>query len=848
MSNLFYANDVNNQALEVLWRTDGYKLDHVNTYPENTEMVYSNFTPRSIYRGETKEIPPVIVMFGLKRFLDDFVSAWDVFFESDIDVVASAYKARVEAFSGAEDFNVDHIYKLHELGYLPLQIKAIPEGALGLIGQPVITVRNTDPSAYWLVNYIETWLSTAMWHPITAATVAWSIRRMMDSWSLRTGGDPALNGFQAHDFSYRGMTGWQAATVSGMGHALSFTGSDSLSIWDAILTAYPDTTGMITGGVPACYDDKTEILTDSGWKLFEFLSKEDKVAQYHENGTIDFVIPKEYFKDRYKGEMVHFSSSSVKNMDAMVTPNHKMVQRQKSGKVNLFETGDTRQGQDYVVGAESSVVGSGFSAVDRLKVAFQADGAFASGRDRYDGSNGGSKTPIRFSFKKDRKIQRMREILAETGYDYNENYHPSRGGYTYFWVKPDEEFFKDFSWIEIGNISSTWAKEFVEELALWDGTRYKSGRDRNSIKYSTSVKECADIVEAIVFLAGYRSNMSIVVDKRGDRKDNYNVSITYRDFIGSQGISKTKIDYDGYVYCVSVPTKMIVVRRNGSPLVCGNTEHAVMTANAEPGEDGMDESATIRRLLDIHPTGILSVVSDSYDYWKMLTETLPAFKKDIMERDGKYVVRPDSGDPVKIVTGDPDAPEGSPARKGSLQVLWEEFGGTVNEAGYLELDSHVGMIYGDSMNFNTIDRMCRRMEETGFATSNIVFGLGSYSYQGAIVTEDHGHIGITRDTFGFAYKATAVRINGQLKEIFKDPKTGNGNKKSARGFLRVVDDGSDRELVQGVSEADEQNEQNDDMLRTVFLNGNIVNMDTDFQVVRERLVESTADAVERGWL
>lgn len=529
MSNLFYANDVNNQALEVLWRTDGYKLDHVNTYPENTEMVYSNFTPRSIYRGETKEIPPVIVMFGLKRFLDDFVSAWDVFFESDIDVVASAYKARVEAFSGAEDFNVDHIYKLHELGYLPLQIKAIPEGALGLIGQPVITVRNTDPSAYWLVNYIETWLSTAMWHPITAATVAWSIRRMMDSWSLRTGGDPALNGFQAHDFSYRGMTGWQAATVSGMGHALSFTGSDSLSIWDAILTAYPETAGMITGGVPA-------------------------------------------------------------------------------------------------------------------------------------------------------------------------------------------------------------------------------------------------------------------------------------------------------------------------------TEHAVMTANAESGEDGMDESATIRRLLDIHPTGILSVVSDSYDYWKMLTETLPAFKKDIMERDGKYVVRPDSGDPVKIVTGDPDAPEGSPARKGSLQVLWEEFGGTVNEAGYRELDSHVGMIYGDSMNFNTIDRMCHQMEETGFATSNIVFGLGSYSYQGAIVTEDHGHIGITRDTFGFAYKATAVRINGQLKEIFKDPKTGNGNKKSARGFLRVVDDGSDRELVQSVSEADEQNEQNDDMLRTVFLNGNIVNMDTDFQVVRERLVESTADAVERGWL
>src|SRR5699024_4748295 len=99
----------------------------------------------------------------------------------------------------------------------------------------------------------------------------------------------------------------------------------------------------------------------------------------------------------------------------------------------------------------------------------------------------------------------------------------------------------------------------------------------------------------------------------------------------------------------------------------------------------------LQRLLDIYPTGIVSVVSDSYDYWGMVSEVLPEFRNQIMERDGKWVVRPDSGDPVKIVTGDPDAPEGTPERRGTLDILWDTFGGTVNEAGYRELDSHIGI-------------------------------------------------------------------------------------------------------------------------------------------------------------
>ena len=218
------------------------------------------------------------------------------------------------------------------------------------------------------------------------------------------------------------------------------------------------------------------------------------------------------------------------------------------------------------------------------------------------------------------------------------------------------------------------------------------------------------------------------------------------------------------------------------------TEHSIMCAG---GDGEGDEEATFRRLLtEVYPTGVVSIVSDTWDFWKVVTETLPALKSVIMEREGKLVIRPDSGDPVYVLCGNPFAPEGSAEWKGLVEVLWEIFGGTTTAAGYKLLDSHIGTIYGDSITLERQQQILSRLKAKGFASFNVVLGIGSYTYQ---------HV--TRDTFGMAIKSTWAQINGQPRDLYKAPKTDDGTKFSARGRLRVdVDRDSGRlTLTQGVS-------------------------------------------------
>jgi nicotinamide phosphoribosyltransferase len=253
-------------------------------------------------------------------------------------------------------------------------------------------------------------------------------------------------------------------------------------------------------------------------------------------------------------------------------------------------------------------------------------------------------------------------------------------------------------------------------------------------------------------------------------------------FRGMPGLEAAKMSASGHLvqFCGTdtVPVISYIKKHYGVPkgyLLAGSvaaTEHSVMCAG---GQD--DELETFNRLLDLYPTGILSVVSDTWDLWNVLTNILPQLKDRIMARDGKLVIRPDSGDPVKIICGDPDAYPGSPANKGVVQLLWELFGGTETAEHFDVLDSHIGCIYGDSISYDRADAILYGLETKGFASCNIVFGVGSFTYQY-----------VTRDTHNFAMKATNVIINGVSKPIFKKPLTDDGTKNSAKGYLAVIRD------------------------------------------------------------
>jgi len=480
---------------------DGYKVGHKFQYPENTTLVYSNLTPRKSRSAGADEI----VFFGLQYFIKEYlIRQFDEhFFKRPKAEVLKAYARRLDAYLGKDSITYQHIAELHDLGYLPLEIKALPEGSLVPMRVPVFTIKNTLPGFFWLTNMLETVLSAVLWKPSTSATTAFQYLRTFTTYAEETvGEDKSFIPWQGHDFSFRGMSGIEDAVISGAGHLLSFTGTDT--------------------------------------------------------------IP----------------------------------------------------------------------AIDFLEQYYNAD--------------------------------------------------------------------------------------------------------------------CE------------------------------------RELIGG-----------------SVPA----------------TEHSVMCMGTQD-----DEVGTFQRLInEVYPSGIVSIVSDTWDFWQVITEFLPKLKDKILARNGKVVIRPDSGDPVKIIIGDEDAPAGSPEFKGAIECMWEIFGGTITSKGYKLLDGHIGLIYGDSITTERQTAILEGLKKKGFASYNVVLGIGSYTYEY-----------VTRDTFGFAMKATYGEVNGVGRDIFKDPKTDDGTKKSAKGLMQVFRDPATGRLA--LKDQCNWEEEGRGELKTVFKDGRLM-VDWTLEEIRERVRE-----------
>lgn len=555
--------------LNPLLNADSYKFSHINMGHGDITEGYSNFTPRTVKHLNVPEKYKTneIVWVGGQAVIQDMVDLWDENFfalddskyifarwDGELDTFIKEFSRIIAPFAGV-DYRTDHLYELHALGYLPLEIKTLPEGSRVPVGVPVLTIRNTHEKFGWLTNFIESYLSAELWKMSTAATIADYYRKIGTFWYDKTGANQAMLDFAFHNFSYRGNSGTMDAIKVDVGHLLSFKGTDT---------------------VPS--------------------------------------IP--YIEYHYSGK----------------------------------------------------------------------------------------------------------------------------------------------------------------------GT----------------------------FLAA------------------------------------------------SVPA----------------SEHSLQTAFEE------DDEAYFREMIKRYPTGILSLVCDGYDYWGVLKYVLPKIKGLIMERQpdamgfNKVVIRPDSGDPVRIIAGyrygiynsksdvmsdlhgvsdagyeyvftqddgkfypvakgdnhfavSPFADDEITIEevKGSIQVLWELFGGTINEKGYKTLNQHIGLIYGDSITHDRAEEILSRLEEKGFSADNVVFGIGSYTYSY-----------VTRDTLGFAMKMTNIIKDGKSIPLFKDPKTGDGMKKSAKGLLCVmseVDIENDTEKYVLINNVDREMEENS-LLTTLFKDGQFLKHET-FEEIRNRL-------------
>jgi nicotinamide phosphoribosyltransferase len=249
------------------------------------------------------------------------------------------------------------------------------------------------------------------------------------------------------------------------------------------------------------------------------------------------------------------------------------------------------------------------------------------------------------------------------------------------------------------------------------------------------------------------------------------------------------------------------------------TEHSVMCAH------GRDEMASYRYLInEVYKAGFVSIVSDTWDLWTVLNVVIRGLRDDIMARDGRVVIRPDSGDPVAIICGDPES-DNEFARKGVIEILWEIFGGTITERGYKQLDSHIGAIYGDAITIGRCREICEKLEAKGFASTNMVYGIGSFTYQYN-----------TRDTFGFALKSTFTVVNGEERKIYKDPATDpNKMKKSQTGLVKVVEREGVIQYVDQLSIADYAAFGEADLLEEIFVDGKLTRERTLAEIRAELL-------------
>lgn len=253
------------------------------------------------------------------------------------------------------------------------------------------------------------------------------------------------------------------------------------------------------------------------------------------------------------------------------------------------------------------------------------------------------------------------------------------------------------------------------------------------------------------------------------------------------------------------------------------TEHSVMTAEGREGED-----AIVTRLLEEYPTGILSIVADSYDIYNFVERICTKHKDAIMARDGKVVVRPDSTTPEDRTPE--DLTEWIVAR------LYHTFGGKANAKGYRTLDPHVGVLWGDGIDPIGIERILRKLADNSFSAENMVFGMG-----GGLLQK------INRDTQRFAFKASAMERSGRWHDVSKEPL--DTSKKSKAGRLQLsrwTDENNENPSYETLTEGDhvamtadlrpgrdgeDRRSVTRDVLQTVYENGKIVKEYT-FEEVR----------------
>ena len=345
-----------------------------------------------------------------------------------------------------------------------------------------------------------------------------------------------------------------------------------------------------------CLHPDTEVLTPTGFKSIKDVTTDDKVLQYNPDGSNSWVNPSRVVK-KPTLESHHYINS---RWEQVVTPNHRIIYKQKhrkSGELSLRE----KLSKDYYPGDENTIVSgilinngkTKLTPLEKLLIAIQADGSinYVSEVSKF--------IKIEFHLTKERKINRLLNILKDVGIEYSDysSRNTDRTDKRFLIRIPFEmlDFLKGFescakkiksfdSWVDLSDKTSDWCREFIEELVEWDG--YKSPPVDGIIKYiyySSTESINADIVQLVAANCGVRIKRTLSIDDRKETyKDNHRINMMKVSLANNQCTRKVinkHIDPVDF-YCVTVPSGMFYVRYNNKVSVTGNC-HSLNSHNSE---------------------------------------------------------------------------------------------------------------------------------------------------------------------------------------------------------------------------------------------------------------------------
>lgn len=326
-----------------------------------------------------------------------------------------------------------------------------------------------------------------------------------------------------------------------------------------IRTIFEPERGQLWLSSDYCFDDRTEILTEEGWKLFADLNRKERVAQWHNDGSLSWVHPTDYYvgEDRMR-DMVHVLGP--RKTDFMVTPEHDCIVGGR--RVKARDLGATVAFSELPYGGVLPAEGRVDPALIKLLVALQADAADRSGT-------------WRFYLSREDKKRRLVEILETLGWDYQ--YKEKANGDKDAFVIGDRpeirEFLSDgkvFNRDRLLGLTPDLRRVFCEELAYWDGSR--GPLDGSRWNYGTTVRVNAETASIIGTVSGFRVIERFDCSQPDGRKDFHVVSF-YTDHGKSEEHARVnRVRYRGKVFCVTVPTHSIVVKRNGRVVVSGQSQ------------------------------------------------------------------------------------------------------------------------------------------------------------------------------------------------------------------------------------------------------------------------------------